>query len=57
MYTEGLNPEAPDVLTYMPGKTDLFQHTVKLKDNTPIRCKPYPLLYAKTEELMKWTVC
>ena len=27
----------------MPGETDVIQHRVKLKDNTPICCKPYPL--------------
>ena len=41
----------PDVFTDMPGETDVIQHSVKLKDNTPIPCKPYPLLYAKREEL------
>ena len=48
--------EVPDLKVKLGD--DLFenQHTVKLKDNTPIRCKPYPLPYAKTEELMKWTV-
>ena len=35
----------------MPGETDVIQHRVKLKDNTLIRCKPYPLPYAKREEL------
>ena len=36
----------PDVFTDMPGETD-----VKLTDNTPIRCKPYVLLYAMREEM------
>ena len=45
--------EHPDVFTDMPGKTDVIQHRVKLKDNTPICCKPlsYSLPYAKREEL------
>ena len=29
----------------------MIQHRVKLIDDTPIRCKPYPLPYAMTEEL------
>ena len=41
----------PDVFTDMPGETDVNQHRVKLTDDTPIRCKPYPLLYAMREEL------
>ena len=32
-----------DVFTDMPGETDVIQHKVKLTDDTPIRCKPYPL--------------
>ena len=40
-----------DVFKDMPGETDVIQHRVKLKDNTLIRCKPYPLPYAKREEL------
>ena len=35
----------------MPRETDVTQHRVKLKDNTMIYCKPYPLPYAKREEL------
>ena len=38
-------------LQICPRETDVIQHRVKLKDNTPIRCKPYPLPYAKREEL------
>ena len=41
----------PDVFTDMPGKTDVIQHGVKLTDDTPIGCKPYPLPYATREEL------
>ena len=41
----------PDVFTDMPGETDVIQHRVKLIDDTPIRCKPYPLSYAMREEL------
>ena len=34
-----------------PGETHEVQHKIKLTDETPIRCKPYPLLYAMREEL------
>ena len=40
-----------DVFTDVPGETDVIQHRVKLTDDTPIRCKPYPLLYAMREQL------
>ena len=35
----------PDVFTDMCGETDVIQHQIRLTDDTPIRCKPYPLLY------------
>ena len=35
----------------MPGETYVIQHRVKLTDDTPIRCKPYPLPSAMREEL------
>ena len=41
----------PDVFTDMPGETDVIQHRVKLTDDTPIRCKPYPLPNPMREEL------
>ena len=41
----------PDVFTGMPRETDVIQHRVKLTDDTPIRCKPYPLSYTMREEL------
>ena len=37
----------------MPRETDVIQHRVKQTDDTPIRCKPYPLQYAMREELWK----
>ena len=40
----------PDVFTNMPRETDVIQQ-IRLTDDTPIRCKPYPLLYAMREEL------
>ena len=41
----------PDVFTDMPGETDVIQHQIRLTDDTPIRCKPYPLSYAMQEKL------
>ena len=41
----------PDVFTDMPGETDVIQHQIRLTDDTPNRCKPYPLPYAMREEL------
>ena len=41
----------PDLFTDMPGETDVIQHQIRLTDDTPIRCKPYPLPYAMREEL------
>ena len=35
----------------MPGETDVVQHQIRLTDDTPIRCKPYPLPCAMREEL------
>ena len=39
------------MFTDMPGETDVIQHQIRLSDDTPIRCKPYPLPYAMREEL------
>ena len=39
------------MFTDMPGKTDAIQHRIKLTDDTPIRCKAYPLLYVMREDL------
>ena len=48
---EDLVRRYPDVFTDMPGETDVIQHQIRLTDDTPIRCKPYPLPYAMREEL------
>ena len=32
-----------DVLTDIPGKTNLGKHTIELTDEEPVRCKPYPI--------------
>ena len=39
------------MFTNMPRETDLIQLQIKLTDDTPIGCKPYPLPYAMREEL------
>ena len=48
---EDLTRRYSNVFTDMPGETDVIQHRVKLTDDTPIRCKPYPLPYDMREEL------
>lgn len=40
-----------EILTDMPGKTNLGVHTIKLTDSTPIRCKPYPIPHTLREEV------
>ena len=37
----------PDVhvFTDMPRETNVIQHRVKLTDDTPVCCQPYPLLH------------
>ena len=41
----------PDVFTDMPGETNVIWHSVRLTDDTPICCEPYPVPYAMREEL------
>ena len=41
----------PDPFADMPRETNVIQHRVKLRDDTPIHCKPYHLSYAMREEL------
>ncbi|KAJ8050799.1 hypothetical protein HOLleu_04137 [Holothuria leucospilota] len=40
-----------DVLTDIPGKTNLGQHVIKVNDETPIKCKPYPIPHALRKEV------
>ena len=47
----------PNVFTDVPGETAMIQHLIKLTDDMPIRCKPYPLLYAMREELWNKEDC
>ena len=42
----------PDVLTSIPGKTELLEHDIKLSTAEPVRSMGYPLPY-KTREIME----
>ena len=42
---EALVEQCPDVLTSVPGRTDLIQHDIKLLTSEPIRSKGYPVLF------------
>ena len=41
-----------DIFSDVPSKTHVIEHTIKLKDNTPIRKKPYPLSFS-SESIIK----
>ena len=40
-----------EIFTEIPGRSSLIKHKVDLADDRPIRCKPYPLPYAKRGEI------
>ena len=40
-----------EILTEIPGKASVIEHKIDLTDDRPIRCKPYPLPYAKRGEI------
>lgn len=42
-----------DVLTDIPGKTNIGEHSIKLTDDEPIRQKPYPIPHAVRDEVRK----
>ena len=42
----------PDVLTSIPGRTELLEHDIKLSPAEPVRSKGYPIPY-KTREIME----
>ena len=42
-----------DVLTDVPGKTNLVEHKIELTDDVPIRCKPYSIPHAVRGEVRK----
>ena len=39
------------IFAEIPGKASVIEHKIDLTDNRPIRCKPYPLFYAKRGEI------
>ena len=45
--------EYEEVLTDMPGLTNLGKHDIKLRDKEPIKSKPYPLPHALRGEVTK----
>jgi hypothetical protein len=46
---ESLLARFTDVMTERPGRTTLVEFSLKLMDDTPIHCKPYPLPHEKLE--------
>ena len=48
---EALIEQYPDVLTSMPGRTDLIQHDIKLSTSEPIRSKGFPVPF-KARDVM-----
>ena len=48
---EALIEQYPDVLTSVPGRTDLIQHNIKLSTSEPIRSKGYPVPF-KARDVM-----
>ena len=43
--------EFQDIMTDLPGCTNLGKHDIKLTDKEPIKCRPYPLPHALREEV------
>ena len=46
---ESLLARFTDVMTERPGRTTLVEFSLKLMDDKPIHCKPYPLPHEKLE--------
>ena len=42
-----------DVLTDIPGRTNLGEHAIQLSDDVPVRCKPYPIPHALRKDVQK----
>ena len=42
-----------EIFTEIPGKASVVEHKIDLTDDRPIRCKPYPLHYAKRGKIWK----
>ena len=51
IYAKGPGLEVPRCIYRYARRNQCIQHRVKPTDDTPIRCKPYPLLYAMREEV------
>ena len=51
--TKSLLREFSDVLTDLPGHSTIAEHDIKLTTSEPTRSRPYPLPFAKTEEVKK----
>nr|XP_034310523.1 uncharacterized protein LOC117684040 isoform X3 [Crassostrea gigas] len=49
----GLLNEFSDVFSDIPNRTDVVQHSVKLKSDDPVHKKPYPVPYALRERMQK----
>ena len=45
--------EFQDIFSSKPGKTTLGEHRIELTDDTPVRCKPYPVPYSLYPEMEK----
>ena len=42
-----------NVLTDLPGKTNLVEHDIKLTSEVPVRSKPYPVPHSLSETIKK----
>ena len=40
-----------EIFTEIPGKASVVEHKIDVTDDRPIKCKPYPLPYAKRGEI------
>ena len=48
---ESLIEQYPDVLTSLPGRTDVICHNIKLLTTEPVRSKGYPIPYKIREDM------
>ena len=47
--------EFKDVLTYIPGETNLIEHKINLTSDQPLRTKQYPLPFAMSQTVKEET--
>ena len=45
--------EFQDIFSSIPGRTNLGEHRIDLTDDTPVRCKSYPVPYALYDDMEK----